>query len=161
MKVPTRGGRPNTAFIRSSLPHLLNDAGQVRVKHTLQSVDYPDIFAIGDCTDWKEQKQSGKYYSHVSVCVANALAYLKGEKPAKIYKGRHVICDRYHLSTMILTPVPGSLNSYELIVITNGRVSCSSISGDIKRSENTIRMEARLISVSCGVLYLGTGFRAC
>ncbi|EIN04058.1 FAD/NAD(P)-binding domain-containing protein [Punctularia strigosozonata HHB-11173 SS5] len=96
--VPTRGGRPNTDFIRSCLPNLLNDTGQIRVRPTLQTLDYPDIFAIGDCTDWNEQKQIGKYYSHVSVCAANVIGYLRQVKTMKVYKG-----------------------SYEMIVITNGQ----------------------------------------
>jgi apoptosis-inducing factor 2 len=76
---------------------VLNEHGQVKVRPTLQLTEYDDIFAIGDITDWKEQKQVAKYGAHAGVVVANILSIFTGQAPTKLYKG-----------------------SPELIVITNG-----------------------------------------
>lgn len=63
--------------------------------------DYDNIFAAGDVIDWKEQKQSAKSSAHGVLAAANILAFLnKGS--LKPYKG-----------------------ATEMIVITNGKVSCS------------------------------------
>ncbi|EIN13948.1 FAD/NAD(P)-binding domain-containing protein [Punctularia strigosozonata HHB-11173 SS5] len=96
--VPTRGGRPNTAFLASSLGNqVLNEQGQVKVRPSLQLSAYDDVFAAGDIIDWKEQKQLAKYPVHAGVVAANILSILSGQSPTKVYKG-----------------------TFELIVLTNG-----------------------------------------
>ncbi|KAI0068109.1 FAD/NAD-P-binding domain-containing protein [Artomyces pyxidatus] len=96
--VQCRGGRPATEFLAPLGPDVLNEHGQIRVKPTLQLQSFPNIYAGGDATDWKEQKQIAKYDAHATVIVANVLTQLAGGTPSKVYKG-----------------------SYELILITNGR----------------------------------------
>lgn len=100
-QVATRGGRPNTKFIES-LGDVVGSSGTVKVTPTLQIVGHPRIFAAGDIIEWKEQKQAAKAPNHALVVVHNTLVLLGLSKKAVIpYKG-----------------------SAELIVITNGKVSC-------------------------------------
>jgi apoptosis-inducing factor 2 len=100
--VPTRGGQPNTAFLRrSGLP--LNDAGQICVEQTFEVKGASSVFAIGDATDVKEQKQATKHDAHMAVLVPNVLAALGGRRPEKRYGG-----------------------APEMILITNGKVVCIS-----------------------------------
>ncbi|TFK56637.1 FAD/NAD-P-binding domain-containing protein [Heliocybe sulcata] len=96
--VPTRGGRPNTSFIKSLTPSPVNQRGFVQVEPTLQVKSHPGIFAVGDILDWQEAKQFAKIRGHAPVVVANVLAYLEGQPQKKVYKG-----------------------SPELIVVTNGK----------------------------------------
>ncbi|KAF8510928.1 hypothetical protein BU17DRAFT_55017 [Hysterangium stoloniferum] len=85
--VPTRGGRPNTAFISSSLgSEVVTSDGHVRVENTLQVKGYPGIFAAGDILDWKEVKQVGKYPYHVTTISSNIASYLGGKPVATPYK---------------------------------------------------------------------------
>ncbi|KAG9225181.1 hypothetical protein CCMSSC00406_0007408 [Pleurotus cornucopiae] len=70
----TRGGRPNTEFIKSLGPDVLTPGGLVKVRPTLQLAAYDDIFAGGDILDVKEQKQYAKALTHASVLAANILA---------------------------------------------------------------------------------------
>ncbi|KAJ7038797.1 FAD/NAD(P)-binding domain-containing protein [Mycena alexandri] len=96
--VPTRGPRPRTEFISKSLgATVLNEQGQVKVKPTLQLVDHPDIFAVGDIIDTVEQKQFMKATAHAGIVAPNVIAYLKGAS-LKPYKG-----------------------SPEVIIVTNGK----------------------------------------
>ncbi|KAK0466346.1 uncharacterized protein EV420DRAFT_1511174 [Desarmillaria tabescens] len=95
--VPAWGPKPNTGFIASSLPGAVTDKGFVKIKPTLQFASYPEIFALGDILDWKEQKQAAKANAHAALISTNVLNYLDG-KPLKEYKG-----------------------SYELILVTNGK----------------------------------------
>ncbi len=98
VQVPAWGPKPSTGFIASSLSGVVTDKGFVKVKPTLQLVSYPEIFALGDILDWKEQKQAAKANAHAALVSANVLNYLNS-KPLKEYKG-----------------------SYELILVTNGKV---------------------------------------
>ncbi|KAJ7154049.1 FAD/NAD(P)-binding domain-containing protein [Mycena filopes] len=99
--VPTRGPRPRTEFIGKSLgAGALDDRGQVKVKPTLQLIDHPDIFAVGDIVDIVEQKQFMKATAHSGIVAPNVIAYLKGSGSLKAYKG-----------------------SPEVIIVTNGKAS--------------------------------------
>ncbi|KAJ6480571.1 FAD/NAD(P)-binding domain-containing protein [Mycena vitilis] len=98
--VPTKGARPRTAFIAQSLgPPTLDAGGHSRMRPTLQLLEYPHIFAIGDAIDTVEQKQVAKASAHAAVAAANIVTYL--------------------------SPGGGKLKAYagapELIVVTNGR----------------------------------------
>ncbi|KAF8140584.1 FAD/NAD(P)-binding domain-containing protein [Boletus edulis] len=97
--VSARGPSPNTAFAASLGSSTLSPSGFIRVKPTLQVVDHPRIFAVGDVIEWPEQKQAAKVAPHAKVVVQNVLNVLAGENDALVsYQG-----------------------SAELIVITNGR----------------------------------------
>ncbi|KAI0045202.1 FAD/NAD-P-binding domain-containing protein [Auriscalpium vulgare] len=94
-----RGGKPATEWLKGSLESdAFNEEGRLRVEPTLLVKGYKNIYAAGDVTDWKEQKQVAKYDAHNAVIVSNTLAYLAGSEPTSVYKG-----------------------STEIIVITNGR----------------------------------------
>jgi NADH dehydrogenase FAD-containing subunit len=97
----TRGPRPNTEFISSSLSGAVTDRGLVKVKPTLQLTAYPDIFAVGDVLDIAEEKQVAKAQTHAAIVAANVLSYLAGGS-LKPYKG-----------------------SMEMIVVTIGKVCLS------------------------------------
>jgi NADH dehydrogenase FAD-containing subunit len=96
--VPTRGPRPNTAFVARSLgPDVLDERSQIKVNATLQLPKYPDIFALGDAINTVEQKQVMKASAHAAIVAGNIVAHLSG-KSLKPYKG-----------------------STEIIIITNGK----------------------------------------
>ena len=67
---------------------------------TLEVQGHPGIFALGDVIDWNEQKQAAKGGAHGAVVAKNVLAVLEGKPASALYKG-----------------------SYEMIVVTYGRVS--------------------------------------
>ncbi|KAF9567232.1 FAD/NAD(P)-binding domain-containing protein [Agrocybe pediades] len=97
--MPTRGPRPNTKFLESLGSDVLASNGYINVLPTLQVKGHPNIFALGDAIEWKEQKQAGKVGNHAAVVLANVLAILGVSKKALVnYKG-----------------------SNEMIVITNGK----------------------------------------
>jgi hypothetical protein len=107
----TRGGRPNTAVLASS-GFTLNEHGQVPVELTFLAKGHKNVFAVGDITDIKEQKQCAKYGGHVSVVTANILSVLEKREPSKKYGG-----------------------SPEILVLTNGKVcspSCSVLSTPVR-----------------------------
>lgn len=78
----------------------LNGHGFVKIKPTMQLLNHPSIFALGDIIDWTEQKQAFKLMWHVPVTVGNVVSFLNGATPTKTYTG-----------------------ALEMIVITNGKVS--------------------------------------
>lgn len=101
--MPTFGSRPGTGFVKSLGANALNPRGQVKIENTFQLKSYPNIYAIGDSTDWQEQKQAAKAPKHAEIAAANILAQIGGSAPKKTYSGQP-----------------------ELIIITNGKVRCSS-----------------------------------
>ncbi|OJA19575.1 NADH dehydrogenase FAD-containing subunit [Rhizopogon vesiculosus] len=96
--VSARGGRPNSDYVSSLGEDALNGHGYVKVQPTLQLLNYPSIFALGDVIEWTEQKQVAKLRWHVPIVIANILGLLNGATLTKKYAG-----------------------APELIVITNGR----------------------------------------
>ena len=78
----------------------LTDRGNVKVLPTLQLLDHPSIFAIGDIIDWVEQKQAFKSNGHGSTVAANILNLLNGSQAQKNYK-----------------------TGPEMMLVTNGKVS--------------------------------------
>ncbi|KAJ7578203.1 FAD/NAD(P)-binding domain-containing protein [Mycena floridula] len=96
----TRGPKPNTTFIVSSLgAGSVSENGKIKLHKTLQLKNHPDIFAMGDVADFKEQSQSMKAMGHAKIVAANIISYFNG-KPLTEYKG-----------------------TFEMAVITNGRTS--------------------------------------
>lgn len=99
-QLPTRGPKPNTREIISSLgSSVASSSGFIKVTPTFQLPDHPDIFAIGDITDLPEQKQAAKAGNHARIVAANIPAYLSSST-MKEY-GKSVT---------------------EMIVVTNGKV---------------------------------------
>ncbi|KAG2118023.1 uncharacterized protein F5147DRAFT_669505 [Suillus discolor] len=96
--VSARGGRPNTEYVTSLGEDAVNGHGFVKIKPTMQLLNHPSIFAVGDIIDWTEQKQIAKLMWHVPVIVANVVSFLNGVAPTKKYAG-----------------------APEIIVITNGK----------------------------------------
>ncbi|KAH9839974.1 uncharacterized protein C8Q71DRAFT_471296 [Rhodofomes roseus] len=87
MIVPTFGPRPNTAWIASLGPDALDERRLVKVKPTFEVVGHPGVFAVGDVTDWNEQKQGMKYPVHAEICSANVFSFLEGQPQTRKYKG--------------------------------------------------------------------------
>ncbi|KAF5313576.1 hypothetical protein D9611_010179 [Ephemerocybe angulata] len=86
--IPSRGGRPNTSVISSSLgADAVTASGHIKVLRTLQLPDHPRIFAAGDAIEWKEQKQAGKSTGHATAIAKNILALLNGGEASTPYKG--------------------------------------------------------------------------
>lgn len=85
--MPAFGSRPNTAFISSLGAGVLTEQGFVKVKPTLELLDHPGVFAVGDILDWREQKQAGKVGNHAAVVGSNLVSFLTGKPQAKVYKG--------------------------------------------------------------------------
>lgn len=86
------------------------------MKPTLQIPGHDRIFVLGDAIDWKEQKQSAKVAGHASVVNNNVLFLLGLKKRLIPYKG-----------------------SYELIVLTNGKVRPHSTLGERSRHSNAFQ----------------------
>lgn len=53
---------------------------------TLEVLNHPGVFALGDIIDWPEQKQLGKAPGQLAVAVANVQSFFAGQKLAKLYK---------------------------------------------------------------------------
>jgi len=100
--VPTYGSRPGTGFVKSLGSNVLNARGQIKIENTFQLKSYSNIYAIGDVTDWQEQKQAAKAPKHADIAGANILSQISGGVPKKAYSGQP-----------------------ELIIVTNGKVRCS------------------------------------
>ncbi|KAJ3522703.1 hypothetical protein NMY22_g11775 [Coprinellus aureogranulatus] len=89
--IPTRGPRPNTEFISSTLgSETVTSNGHVKVKPTLQLVDHPNIFAAGDIIDWDEQRSARKAVGHAGTVIQNVLTLLANPsaKSLSVYKGK-------------------------------------------------------------------------
>lgn len=84
--IPTRGGKPNTAYIASLGEDVLTADGHVKVDPTLQVSGVPGVFAAGDILDWKEVKQVAKYGGHVTTICTNIVSYLNGQPLGATYK---------------------------------------------------------------------------
>lgn len=85
--VPTFGPRPNTAWIASLGPDVLDARRLVKVKPTFEVVGHPGVFAVGDITDWNEQKQGMKYPLHAEICAPNVHNFLERRPQTRTYRG--------------------------------------------------------------------------
>jgi len=77
-QISTRGPRPNTKFIESLDPNILNASGYVKVTPNLQVVGHPRIFAAGDVIDWNESKSAHRSKPHALVVATNVMTLLNG-----------------------------------------------------------------------------------
>lgn len=87
VQLPACGLKPNTAFIGKSLgADVLSSTGYVKVQPTLQLINHPDIFAVGDVVDNTEQKEGVKAGAHGKVVAGNLVGLFEG-KPLRRYAG--------------------------------------------------------------------------
>ncbi len=78
------------AFVRQSA--LADAQGWVKVdKHTMQSVDYPNVFALGDVAGTPNAKTGASACKQAPVVAANLLAVMRGREPEMQYDG-YVAC---------------------------------------------------------------------
>jgi len=96
--VRTYGNRPGTGFVKSLGSNVVNPRGQIRIENTFQLKSHANIYAIGDVTDWQEQKQAAKAPKHAQIAAANILSQINGSEPKTSYTGQP-----------------------ELIIVTNGK----------------------------------------
>ncbi|KAG8928031.1 hypothetical protein FRC03_009299 [Tulasnella sp. 419] len=88
--IPTRGGRPNTGFLKKYDPTVLTETGHVRVLPTLcvpLANGKKNVFALGDIISWPEQHMLSKIQFHVSVLIPNLLNSIRGKRMKKQYSG--------------------------------------------------------------------------
>ena len=73
-------------FIKTS--PLANAGGWVDVdKYTTRHTQFPNVFALGDCSSLPTSKTGAAIRKQAPVTVANIAAFLKGEEPGKAYDG--------------------------------------------------------------------------
>ena len=73
-------------FIKNS--PLAAESGWVSVhKETTQHVKYPNVFALGDCSNLPTSKTGAAIRKQAPVTVANVLAVLQHQQPSKVYNG--------------------------------------------------------------------------
>ncbi|KAH9962986.1 FAD/NAD-P-binding domain-containing protein [Russula dissimulans] len=86
--VATYGAAPGTGFVKSLGSNVLTPRGHIKVEKTFQLKSYSNIYAIGDVTDWEEQKQAAKAPKHAQIAADNILSQLNGGAPKKTYSGQ-------------------------------------------------------------------------
>eukprot|EP00741_Cyanophora_paradoxa_P015541 tig00020902_g15002.t1 len=79
------GGTPNSGFMRAAFPQTLDATGRIRVEKTLQVVGQPNIFCIGDVSDFPDGRK-GAYAAqlHADVCGKNIERLIKKGAGAKL-----------------------------------------------------------------------------
>jgi NADH dehydrogenase FAD-containing subunit len=65
------GLQPNTAFLTKHFPEHLDEGKRIKVNQYLQLSSYENIFAIGDCTNVKEEKLAINAKRHATLVVTN------------------------------------------------------------------------------------------
>ena len=68
------------------LESVMNPNGTIRVDGTMQVVDHPNVYAVGDLTDVRESKRADAARQQARVVIANITAQIEGEKPDAIYQ---------------------------------------------------------------------------
>ncbi|KAJ3493325.1 hypothetical protein NLJ89_g11045 [Agrocybe chaxingu] len=81
--ISTRGGKPNTEFIRTLGSDVLDDGGYIRVRETLQLVDHPRIFAAGNAIDIPEGRHAYKAARQALIVAKNTVALVRGSDDPK------------------------------------------------------------------------------
>ena len=81
------GARANTGFlIGSDYESVMNPNGTIRVDATMQVVDHPNVYAVGDLTDVRESKRADAARQQARVVIANITAQIEGETPDALYE---------------------------------------------------------------------------
>ena len=81
------GARANTGFlIGSGYESVMNPNGTIRVDATMQVVDHPNVYAVGDLTDVRESKRADAARQQARVVIANITAQIEGETPDALYE---------------------------------------------------------------------------
>lgn len=95
----------------------VNQDGFVKVNRYLQSVDYPEVFAVGDCIDWLsgEISRAGVYAVRQAPTLATNLALALQEQPLQSWKG-----DKQSLA--ILTTGDGRAIAHRNGMVLSGRL---------------------------------------
>jgi apoptosis-inducing factor 2 len=73
------GGKPNTNYLQSKLPRLLNVAGRIRVTPQLRVQGMTTVFALGDITDLDENKMAWHITPQVKNAAFNIRQVLSGK----------------------------------------------------------------------------------
>eukprot|EP01104_Vermistella_antarctica_P011653 TRINITY_DN3278_c0_g1_i1.p1 TRINITY_DN3278_c0_g1~~TRINITY_DN3278_c0_g1_i1.p1 ORF type:complete len:492 (+),score=79.16 TRINITY_DN3278_c0_g1_i1:187-1662(+) len=99
---PCIGFKPRTQFLAQNLGTIVDDGGFVKVNEHLQVDGYPDIFAVGDITNVKEEKMAQYAEAQAEVCAKNLIKVLK-------QRGETLSCYKpADTTTMIVTMGPKS-----------------------------------------------------
>lgn len=104
---------------------VLTPRGQIKIENTFQVKSHPNVYAIGDVIDWEEQKQAAKAAKHAQIAATNIIAQLNDGAPKTNYSGQP-----------------------ELIIITNGKVSCSPLSTQLSHSDSSSRHSSQKHGIS-------------
>ncbi len=78
------GIKPNSGFIKKTMPSLLDETGHVIVNQYLQVKGFQTVFAGGDVTNIHEEKTAQNADKHAAIVTANILA-LEQNKPLTAY----------------------------------------------------------------------------
>ncbi len=70
----------------------VQELGLVKVnKHTLQHLDYPNIFSIGDCAGIPICKTGGSVRKQAPILVQNLIDVMQGKEPSEKFNG-YTVC---------------------------------------------------------------------
>jgi apoptosis-inducing factor 2 len=79
------GFTPNTGYLKKDFSKILDEAGYIKVNQNLQVEGFPNIFAMGDITNLKEEKLGQCAMEHSPIVVSNIENVILG-KSLKEYK---------------------------------------------------------------------------
>jgi apoptosis-inducing factor 2 len=77
------GFTPSTDYLKADLSKALDESGFVKVNENLQVVGYPNIFALGDINNLKEEKLGQSANDHASIAAQNIENVIIGKELTK------------------------------------------------------------------------------